>query len=193
LPDYNVTLGQRVYPAADLSEQISLAGKEASGTGNMKFALNGALTAGTLDGANIEIRRAVGAENFFLFGMTAEQVYDQKAQGYDPSSYYDSNPELKQTLDALISGVFSRGDKHLFQPLFDGLVNQDPYMLLADYQSYIDCQDRIDEAYRNQEQWTRMSILNTARMGYFSSDRAVLEYCRDIWNVKPVPVKLGLS
>ena len=190
LPDYNVTFGQRVYPAADLSEQISLAGKEASGTGNMKFSMNGALTVGTLDGANIEIRQAVGAENFFLFGLTAEQVYASKTSGYNPRAYYQSNAELKEALDELASGRFSRSDQSLFRPLLDSLLSQDPYMLLADYQAYIECQDRVDQAFLDSDHWTRMSILNTARMGRFSSDRAVREYCDDIWHVKPVDVQL---
>jgi len=189
LPDYNVTFGQRVYPAADLSEQISLAGKEASGTGNMKFSMNGALTVGTLDGANIEIRQAVGAENFFLFGLTADQVYAAKAAAYDPASYYHSNSELKEVIDELSSGHFSRGDQSLFKPLIDSLLTQDPYMLCADYQSYIECQDRIDQAYLDVDHWTRMSILNTSHMGKFSSDRAVQQYCNDIWHVKPVQVQ----
>jgi starch phosphorylase len=190
LPDYNVTFGQRVYPAADLSEQISLAGKEASGTGNMKFSMNGALTVGTLDGANIEIREAVGAENFFLFGMTTDEVYAAKAAGYNPASFYHGNAELKEAIDELCSGRFSRGDQNLFKPLTDSLLSQDPYMLLADYQSYIECQDRIDQAYLEVDHWTRMSILNTARMGKFSSDRAIREYANEIWHVKPVEVKL---
>jgi starch phosphorylase len=193
LPDYNVTFGQRVYPAADLSEQISLAGKEASGTGNMKFSMNGALTVGTLDGANIEIRQAVGPENFFLFGLTTEQVYAANAAGYNPSSYYHANPDLKETIDELASGRFSRGDQSLFKPLLDSLLSQDPYMLLADYQSYIECQDRIDQAYMDIDHWTRMSILNTSHMGKFSSDRAVREYCDEIWHVKPVEVHLSES
>ncbi len=190
LPDYNVTFGQHVYPAADLSEQISLAGKEASGTGNMKFALNGALTVGTLDGANIEIRDAVGPENFFLFGMTAEQVSALKAKGYHPGGYYDSNAELREVIDGLASGRFSGGDKDLFRPLLDSLLQQDPYMLLADYESYIECQDRIDRVYGDKDRWTRMSILNTARTGGFSSDRAIREYCNEIWHISPVPVSL---
>ncbi len=147
LCDYNVTFGQRVYPAADLSEQISLAGKEASGTGNMKFSMNGALTVGTLDGANIEIRDAVGHQNFFLFGLTSDQVHAAKAAGYDPNSYSRANAELKECLDSLASGRFSRGDHNLFKPMLDSLFTQDPYMLLADYQSYIECQDHIDQAY----------------------------------------------
>ena len=190
LPDYNVTFGQRVYPAADLSEQISLAGKEASGTGNMKFSMNGALTVGTMDGANIEIREAVGADHFFLFGLTAEQVYSAKAAGYHPRVFYDSNAELKLAIDELASGRFSRGDANLFKPIVDELLNHDEYMLCADYQSYVDCQDHIDRAYLDADHWTRMSILNTSRMGKFSSDRAIREYCDGIWHVKPVEVEL---
>lgn len=190
LPDYNVTNSQRVYPAADLSEQISTAGLEASGTGNMKFAMNGALTIGTLDGANIEIRQEVGAENFFLFGLTTDEVYQLKSQGYNPWDYYNGNPELKEVIDLLSSGHFSRGDATLFRPILDRLLNSDPFMLLADYQSYIDCQEKVSQAYQNNEQWTRMSILNTARMGKFSSDRAIQEYCDEIWNVKPVSIEL---
>ena len=188
LPDYNVTFGQRVYPSADLSEQISLAGKEASGTGNMKFALNGALTVGTLDGANIEIRAAVGPENFFSFGLTSDQVYALRAKGYRPEETYSENEGLRETLEGLANGDFSRGDQNLFRPLVDSLRYQDPYMLLADYQSYIDCQDRIAEAYIDSDAWTRMSILNTARMGFFSSDRAIEEYCQEIWHTGPVEV-----
>jgi starch phosphorylase len=191
LPDYNVTLGQRVYPAADLSEQISTAGKEASGTGNMKFALNGALTIGTLDGANIEIREEVGEENFFLFGLNEQQVADLKATGYYPRHYYESNEELKGIIDLISSGFFSHGDLHLFQPIVDNLLYDDPYLLMADYQSYIDCQDKVSQAYQDRENWTRMSILNVARMGKFSSDRSIREYCQNIWNVKPVPIELA--
>lgn len=190
LPDYNVTFGQRVYPAAELSEQISTAGKEASGTGNMKFSMNGALTIGTLDGANIEIREEVGAENFFLFGLQTSEVYALKAQGYNPWDYYNSNENLKAVLDLVASGHFSHGDTNLFRPLLDNLLYGDPFLLLADYQSYIDCQDQVSEAYRNQDHWTRMSILNTARMGKFSSDRAIREYCEDIWKVQPVKVAI---
>ena len=188
LKDYNVKFAQNVYPAADLSEQISTAGKEASGTGNMKFAMNGALTIGTLDGANVEIMEQVGEENFFLFGLTAKEVDEVKAGGYNPRDYYNSNPELKLVLDRISSGIFSHGDCTLFQPIVDNLLYQDPYLLLADYQSYIDCQDRVGEAYRDQKKWTRMSILNSARMGMFSSDRSIREYCTDIWKVEPVKV-----
>lgn len=190
LEDYNVKFAQRVYPAADLSEQISTAGKEASGTGNMKFAMNGALTIGTLDGANVEIREEVGAENFFLFGLTTEEVYAKRAAGYNPREYYNSNPELKLVLDRIASGFFSHGDPNLFQPLIDLLLNRDEYLLLADYQSYVECQERVAQAYRDQDNWTRMSILNVARMGKFSSDRAIRDYCEDIWHVHPVDVPM---
>ena len=186
LPDFNVTGGQRVYPAADLSEQISTAGKEASGTGNMKFALNGALTIGTLDGANVEIRDAVGHENFFLFGLTAAEVARAKADGYRPSSHYESNPELRETIDTLDAGRFSHGDREVFRPLVESLLTRDEYMLFADYQSYLDCQQRVSDAYRDQDNWTRVSILNTARAGRFSSDRSIRDYCRDIWGVRPI-------
>jgi len=183
LPDYNVTFGQLVYPAADLSEQISTAGKEASGTGNMKFAMNGALTIGTLDGANIEIRDAVGHENFFLFGLNAAEVAATKAAGYHPHSIYESNPALREVIDSIVSGQFSRGDRNLFRPLVDGLLYSDPYLLFADYQSYVDCQDKVGSAYLDQQSWSRMSIYNAARMGKFSSDRAIHEYCKNIWNI----------
>jgi starch phosphorylase len=183
LPNYNVKLGQRVYPAADLSEQISLAGKEASGTGCMKFAINGALTIGTLDGANIEIRREVGADNFFLFGLTAQEVADRKASGYSPRNYYQSNPRLREIIDALSDGVFSRGDRRLFTPLIDSLLDRDEYMLFADFESYLACQARVSQAHEDADRWSRMSILNTARSGKFSSDRSIREYAREIWHV----------
>jgi starch phosphorylase len=190
VPGYSVKQAQRIFPAADLSEQISTAGKEASGTGNMKFALNGALTIGTLDGANIEIREAVGAENFFLFGLTAPQVSEVRAGGYKPREYYGTNWELRRALDLIGNGVFSRGDRELFRPLLDALLDYDEYMVLADYQSYVDCQGRVDTAYREAEQWTRSAILNVARMGGFSSDRAVREYADEIWKVKPVRIEM---
>jgi starch phosphorylase len=186
LPDFNVKNSHRVYPAADLSEQISTAGKEASGTGNMKFAMNGALTIGTLDGANIEIRDAVGHENFFLFGLTAEEVERRKAEGYSPASIYESNSELREAIDLIGSGFFSDGDRGLFQPLVESLLARDEYMLLADYQSYVECQRRVSKAYSDRNSWTRMSILNTARVGRFSSDRSIREYCYDIWKVRPI-------
>ncbi|MBD2181764.1 glycogen/starch/alpha-glucan phosphorylase [Aerosakkonema funiforme] len=191
LEDYSVKFAQRVYPAADLSEQISTAGKEASGTGNMKFALNGALTIGTLDGANVEIREEVGEENFFLFGLTAEEVYAKKAQGYDPMYYYNRDPELKLAIDRISSGFFSHGDANLFKPLLDTLLHRDEYMLLADYRSYIECQEQVSQAYRDVENWTRMAILNVARMGKFSSDRSISDYCEDIWQIQPVKIELS--
>jgi starch phosphorylase len=186
LPDFNVKNSHSIYPAADLSEQISTAGKEASGTGNMKFAMNGALTIGTLDGANVEIRDAVGPENFFLFGLTAEEVDQRKSEGYAPRSVYESNPELREAIDLVASGAFSGGDRELFRPLVDSLLTRDDYMLLADYQSYVDCQQRVSAAYGDQGDWARMSILNSARVGRFSSDRSIREYCRDIWKVEPI-------
>jgi glycogen phosphorylase len=185
-PDFNVKNAQHIYPAADLSEQISTAGKEASGTGNMKFAMNGALTIGTLDGANIEIREAVGADNFFLFGLTAPEVAAAKAAGYSPRPIYENNSELHEAIDLIDAGVFSNGDRQLFRPLVESLLVRDDYLLFADYQPYIDCQQRVGEAYRDEQNWTQMSILNCARVGRFSSDRSIREYCRDIWGVKPV-------
>ncbi|MFZ2022011.1 MAG: glycogen/starch/alpha-glucan phosphorylase [Terracidiphilus sp.] len=190
LPNYNVKLGQRVYPAADLSEQISLAGNEASGTGNMKFAMNGAITIGTLDGANIEIREEVGSDNFFLFGLTAQEVEQKKGAGYDPRVFYGANDNLREILDALAGGEFSHGDRTLFEPLIQSLLTRDEYMLLADYQSYIDCQDHVGEAYRDHDRWNRMSILNVARTGKFSSDRSIRDYCSDIWKTWPVKIEL---
>lgn len=190
LPDFNVTNSQRIYPAADLSEQISTAGKEASGTGNMKFSMNGALTIGTLDGANIEIREVVGADNFFLFGLTTEDIVDLKARGYHPKTYYNSNPALKEAIDLIGSGYFSHGNRDLFQPLVDQLLQTDSYFLLADYQAYIDCQDTVGQAFQDQDTWTRTAILNVARIGPFSSDRAIRDYCREIWKVDPVSIHL---
>jgi starch phosphorylase len=190
LPDYNVTNGQKIYPAADLSEQISTAGKEASGTGNMKFSMNGALTIGTLDGANVEIREEVGAENFFLFGLNVEEVDRLKAKGYRPSDYYNANPELQEAIELILSGFFSHGDVQLFKPLIDSLMYQDQYLLFADYQSYIECQGQVNQAYLDRDRWTKMSILNVARMGKFSSDRAIQEYSQEIWQVEPVEIEL---
>jgi len=185
-PDFSVTNGQCIYPAADLSEQISTAGKEASGTGNMKFAMNGALTIGTLDGANVEIRDAVGAGNFFLFGLTEEEVRARKASGYDPRQCYESNEELRQAIDQISSGLFSGGNAGLFAPLVDSLLQRDDYMLLADFQAYVECQERVAREFRNAESWTTKSILNVARVGRFSSDRAIREYAENIWKVKPL-------
>jgi starch phosphorylase len=184
-PDFNVKNSHRVYPAADLSEQISMAGKEASGTGNMKFAMNGALTIGTLDGANVEIREAVGAENFFLFGLTAEEISRRRAS-YQPRSIYEANPSLREAIDAIADGAFSGGDRERFRPLVDSLMTRDDYMLFADYQAYVDCQQRVSDAFMNRAEWTRMSILNAARVGRFSSDRSIREYCQHVWNVTPI-------
>ena len=185
-PDFNVTNGQLIYPAADLSEQISVAGKEASGTGNMKLALNGAITIGTLDGANIQIREEVGEENFFLFGLDAAEADDLRSRGYNPRSWYEGNPHLREAVDQIASGTFSQGDRDLFRPLVDNLLYRDEYLLLADYQSYMECQDRVSEAFGNRTKWTEMSILNVARVGKFSSDRSIREYCERIWQMEPV-------
>jgi starch phosphorylase len=191
VPGFSVKLAQRIYPAADLSEQISTAGMEASGTGNMKFSMNGALTIGTLDGANIEIRDEVGAENFFLFGLTAEEAARVRREGYRPRAVFETNAELRETMNLLASGLFTHGDTALFRPLIDHLLERDDYLLLADYQSYLDGQAQVGRAWQDPERWTRMSILNTARMGRFSSDRTIAEYCRDIWRVGPAPISLS--
>jgi starch phosphorylase len=176
-----------IIPAADLSEQISTAGTEASGTGNMKLSLNGALTIGTLDGANIEIMEQVGEENIFIFGATTPQVTDIRAHGYQPRQLYETNPELKQVLDQIRDGVFSKDEPGRFQQLFDLLVNfGDHYLLLADFASYMEAHDRVDELYRQPEEWTRKSILNVAGMGVFSSDRTIAEYADEVWHAKPL-------
>ncbi len=188
LPNFDVSEGQTIYPAANISEQISLAGMEASGTGNMKFALNGALTVGTLDGANIEIRDLVGPENFFLFGLTTDQVFTAKASGYRPRAYAERDPELRAAIDLIETGHFSGGDQELFAPLVDSLLNHDPYMVCADYRAYIDTSERAATLYRDTEEWTRKSILNSARCGFFSSDRTIGQYTADIWHALPVGV-----
>jgi len=190
-PNFNVKQAQYIYPAADLSEQISTAGKEASGTGNMKFALNGALTIGTLDGANVEIRAAVGADNFFCFGLTADEVQRSRSEGYRPREVYERNASLHEAIDLIASGTFARGDRNLFQPLVHALLDYDEYMLCADYSLYLACQEQVSAAWGDLARWTKMSILNVARMGYFSSDRAIKEYCTDIWKVEPVRVELS--
>jgi starch phosphorylase len=190
VPNFNVQNAQLIYPAADLSEQISTAGKEASGTGNMKFMMNGALTIGTLDGANVEIREEVGAENFFLFGLSAPEVEEVKQQGYRPGDYLAANDELRITLDLIANGYFSHGDREVFRAIVDNLRYADPFLVLADYAAYVAAQEKVSAAWRNTESWTRMSILNTARSGKFSSDRAIAEYCEDIWDVKPVSITL---
>ena len=181
IPNFNVTVGQLIYPAANLSEQISLAGKEASGTGNMKFALNGALTIGTLDGANIEIRERVGEENFFLFGLTANEVFAARDGGYHPWHFYEKNADLRQAIDWIANGHFSGGDSEIFKPIVDSLLHHDEYMICADFAAYLSCHERAMEAYADSEAWTTMSILNSARSGFFSSDRTIAEYNRDIW------------
>jgi starch phosphorylase len=188
VPNLNVQNAQHVYPAADLSEQISTAGMEASGTGNMKFMMNGAVTIGTLDGANIEIRDAVGADNFYLFGLTSEEVARVKGQGYRPADYVARNAELRAALELIASGHFSRGDAAVFAPLIDNLLGVDPFLVLADYAAYIAYQEQVGSAWQDTARWTRMSILNTARSGMFSSDRAIREYCDEIWRVPGAPV-----
>jgi len=191
LEDYRVSLAERIFPASDLSEQISTAGTEASGTGNMKFAINGALTIGTLDGANIEIRQEVGEENIFIFGLTTEQVREKKAAGYNPREYVERDPRLGAILNLFRTAHFSPEDPGLFTPFIDSLLNQDEYMLLADFSDYVACQQKVSELYRDPDSWTRKAILNVARMGYFSSDRTILEYNRDVWHATPTPITLS--
>lgn len=186
LTDFNVKNAQPIYPAADLSEQISTAGKEASGTGNMKFAMNGALTIGTLDGANIEIRDAVGPGNFFLFGLSAEEVQERRAAGYDPRQLYHADELLRDVINLIGTGFFSPEDRDLFRPLIDSLLTSDDYMLMADFKSYIECQRNVCQSYADRVGWAEMSILNAARVGRFSSDRSIRDYCRDIWKVAPI-------
>jgi starch phosphorylase len=183
-PNFNVANAQNIYPAADLSEQISTAGMEASGTGNMKFAMNGALTIGTLDGANIEIRNEVGEDNFFLFGLTADQVEETKRNGYSPYFIYSQNEELGKVIDFIYSGQLSNGDTNLFRPLVDNLLWNDPYLLLADYPLYVACQEIVSQTWRNTSVWDEKAILNVARMGKFSSDRSISDYCEKIWKLK---------
>jgi len=184
-PNYNVTLAERVIPAADLSEQISLAGKEASGTGNMKFALNGALTIGTDDGANVEIRELVGDDNFFLFGMSEPEVEALWAQGYRPGEFAQADDELRRTLDLIGSGAFSGGDRSTFEPIVSNLLYDDRFMVLADYTAYVAAQERVDAAYADRDGWTRSAILNVARTGFFSSDRSIRDYIDRIWHTQP--------
>lgn len=189
LENYGVSLAERIIPAADLSEQISTAGTEASGTGNMKFALNGALTIGTLDGANIEIRQEVGPENIFIFGLTAEEVERVRAAGYDPRTEIAASPRLAAVLDKIASGAFSPGDRDRFLPIVENLRTRDPFLVCKDFEAYLACQNRVDEAWRDPERWTRMSVLNTAGMGRFSSDRTAYQYAREIWGIHPVPIR----
>ncbi|MFY1599589.1 glycogen/starch/alpha-glucan phosphorylase [Micromonospora sp. WMMD737] len=191
LPNFNVKNAHLIYPAANLSEQISTAGKEASGTGNMKFMINGALTIGTLDGANVEIRQEAGAENFFLFGLTEGQVEKVKAEGYRPIDRVDSDPELAAVLELIARGEFTHGDTETLRPIVDNLIHHDPFLVLADYRSYVNCQDEVSKAWLDGDSWSRMSIRNTARSGKFSSDRAIREYCEQIWGVGPMSVDLS--
>lgn len=188
-PNFNVTNAQHIYPSADLSEQISTAGKEASGTGNMKFAMNGALTIGTLDGANVEMREEAGEDNFFLFGLTSAQVEESKLDGYNPHFIYDHNEDLRDVINMINSGRFSKGDQSLFKPITDNLLSYDPFMLMADYPLYTACQDIVSETWKNPSEWNRMAIMNVARMGKFSSDRSIRDYCDKIWKVKPFKIR----
>jgi starch phosphorylase len=191
LADYNVKLGERVYPASDLSEQISTAGKEASGTGNMKFAMNGALTIGTLDGANVEIREQVGEENFFLFGKTAEEISALGQEGYRPWELIGSMPELTEILRLIEQGHFSNGDGDLFRPLLQNLTGSDPFFVLADFNDYLRAQGAVDQAWADRPLWNRMSLLNTARTGFFSSDRSIKEYAQRIWQAESYPITIS--
>lgn len=189
LRNYAVSNAEKIIPAADLSEQISTAGTEASGTGNMKLALNGALTIGTLDGANVEIREEVGPENFFLFGLESHEVTALKEKGYDPQYYYNKNRELYRAINQIQQGYFSGNQSDLFRPIADSLLHHDFYFLLADFESYVKAQELVTQTWRDQEAWARMSILNTARIGKFSTDRTILEYAKDIWNLKPISIE----
>jgi starch phosphorylase len=195
LSDYCVSLAERIIPAADLSEQISTAGTEASGTGNMKFALNGALTIGTLDGANIEIRDAVGHDHFFLFGSTVEEIDALRRPGaYDPWAIYHRLPEVKRIVDCFQGAFFNLEQPGLYRPVWDSLLTHgDPYFHLADLEGYLECQGRVDEAFRDRDRWTRMSVVNIANMGRFSSDRTIVEYAREIWGLQPCPIELGAT
>jgi starch phosphorylase len=190
LANYRVTMAEKIIPAADLSEQLSTAGTEASGTGNMKFMLNGALTIGTLDGANVEMLQEMGPENIFIFGLNVDEVEALNKKGYNPREYYENNAELKLCIDEIASGFFSPEDPTMFRELASSLLNHDRFMLLADYESYIKCQERVSQTYANQELWLRKSLLNIASAGKFSSDRTISEYARDIWGVVPNAHKL---
>jgi starch phosphorylase len=186
LPNYRVSLAQRIVPAADLSEQISTAGKEASGTGNMKLSLNGALTIGTLDGANVEIREEVGPENIFIFGMTVEEVVALVKKGYKPQDFYLANEELRAVVDWIGSNFFTPDEPGALRMLYENLLHSDPFLCLADFQAYSDCHHKVDAAFKNRAEWARMAILNTARMGKFSSDRTIAQYASEIWKLDPV-------
>jgi starch phosphorylase len=188
LPNFSVSLGQLVYPAVDLSEQISTAGMEASGTGNMKMALNGAVTIGTLDGANVEIRERVGADHFFLFGHDAQAVAELRQRGYHPSSWLENNPAYRAAIELIGSGHFSEGDRQLYQPLLHNLCSSDPFLVAADAADYSRAQNAVDQAWLNPQGWLTSSITNTMRCGFFSSDRAIAEYAERIWKLSPQPI-----
>ncbi|MDT5141892.1 MAG: glycogen phosphorylase, partial [Mycobacterium sp.] len=190
VPNFNVQNAHLIYPAANLSEQISTAGKEASGTGNMKFMINGALTIGTLDGANVEMLEEAGAENFFVFGLNEEEVARVYAEGYRPATHIERDPELAEVLDLIAAGHFTGGDTEVLRPVVDSLRYHDPFLVLADYRSYLDCQAKVDDAWQDADAWSRMSILNSARSGKFSSDRAIAQYCDEIWGVEPMRVQV---
>ncbi|MBN2544945.1 MAG: glycogen/starch/alpha-glucan phosphorylase [Spirochaetes bacterium] len=193
LPNYRVSLAEKIFPASDVSEQISTAGKEASGTGNMKFALNGALTIGTLDGANIEIAEEVGNENIFIFGLTVEEIKKLLMQGYNPRSYYDKNHSLKKVIDLIANDFFSSDNPGLFQPIVDELLFRDPYMHMADFKSYVDCQKKVSHEFLDKKNWIKKTVINVANMGRFSSDRTIKEYADEIWNAKPLPIVINTN
>ncbi len=193
LENYSVSLAELLIPSADVSEQISTAGYEASGTGNMKFALNGAITLGTLDGANVEIRQLVGAENFFLFGLTAEEVVERRARGYNPYLYYEHNAGLREVVDRLAQDHFTPGEKGIFHPILNELLSSDRFMVMADFSAYVEAQRRISEAFIDKENWTRMAIRNTARSGFFSSDRTIRQYAEEIWESSSIPIDINTA
>jgi starch phosphorylase len=190
LENYRVSFAEKIIPAADLSEQISTAGTEASGTGNMKFALNGALTIGTLDGANVEMLEEAGESNFFIFGMTVDQVQDLVAKGYRPKDFYEKDDDLRRVLDLIASGFFSPDRPDLFKQVVEKLLTSDPFLLLADFRSYLTCQEKVSKAYSDKKSWAKMAILNVARMGKFSSDRTIHQYATEIWDAKACPISL---
>jgi glycogen phosphorylase len=191
IPNYRVSLAEFIMPASDVSEQISTAGTEASGTGNMKFALNGAITIGTMDGANIEMWEEVGDKNIFIFGLRAKEVNELRSKGYNPWDFYHKSERLKNVMDLIASGFFSPEEPQLFRPIFDSMLNGgDRYMVMADFESYFECQKKVAEAYHDRDRWTKMSILNVANMGKFSSDRTIQQYTDEIWNVQPINIEL---
>jgi starch phosphorylase len=190
LENYSVSLAELLFPAADISEQISTAGYEASGTGNMKFALNGAVTIGTLDGANVEIRQCVGHDNFFLFGMTAEEVTDRVSEGYNPYTEYEECTPLREVIELVAHNHFSPEEPNIFHPVLDELIRSDRFMVMADFWPYVKCQRDVAKAFTKQDQWNKIALRNVARCGKFSSDRTIHQYAEDIWDVEPVKVKL---